>query len=295
MSFKEAITTCFNKYVTFSGRARRSEYWYFMLFIFLVQSVLGVLAESSDFVTTIASLFSLAVFLPNIAVTFRRLHDVGKSGWWILASFVPFLNIYLLVLLAKDSVFGANQYGQNPKGIGESDAPYAQDVQPEQPSGGWYNAQSAQPDEPKPAPVSLNKPAAEPQPQNVPAAQPKPAQAAAPAVAAVPAAAAAPAAPAAKPEQNQYQSPFKKPEADKKSEAEEAAEEAMNKIKNEEPDIIIQTVQNMHNRKDQQDVDMHAAPASYDIGDVLKDGKCRSCGAEINPGDKFCTNCGAKQ
>lgn len=86
-SFGEAISVCFNKYATFSGRASRSEYWYFFLFCFLLglatsivdNVILGVGAELSP----INSLTALALFLPSLAVTVRRLHDRNRSGWWI--------------------------------------------------------------------------------------------------------------------------------------------------------------------------------------------------------------------
>ena len=84
MGFKEAIIKVFNNYANFSGRARRSEYWYFFLFTGLVTGVLGALGGNPEngrnIFTVLSSLFSLAVFIPNLAVIWRRLHDIGKSG-----------------------------------------------------------------------------------------------------------------------------------------------------------------------------------------------------------------------
>ena len=87
MGFMDAVKKCFQNYVNFSGRARRAEYWYFMLFNFLISfglSILGTLAGQDSFLGTvfngIASLYSLAVFIPGLAVAWRRLHDIGKSS-----------------------------------------------------------------------------------------------------------------------------------------------------------------------------------------------------------------------
>ena len=126
MTIKEAVTSVFQKYATFSGRARRSEYWYFTLFNSLVSSLLTVLGRnifgdgsSTNIFTILASLYSLAVFLPALAVTWRRLHDVGKSGanyFWV---FLPVVGwIMLVVWLCRDSQPGDNQYGPNPKYAG---------------------------------------------------------------------------------------------------------------------------------------------------------------------------------
>ena len=113
MSFTTAIKTCFQKYVDFSGRARRSEYWYFSLFTTLLSMVAGILFGAESIFVSLAS---LAVFLPGLAVTCRRLHDIGKSGWWMLIAFVPLVGIILLLVWeCKDSAPGTNAYGANPK------------------------------------------------------------------------------------------------------------------------------------------------------------------------------------
>jgi len=115
MNMIEAIKSVFSQYVGFKGRARRSEYWYFFLFNFIVALVLGIIGQVIGN-TILSTLWSLAVILPGIAVGIRRLHDIGKSGWWLLISFVPVVGtILLIVWCCKDSDPGENQYGANPK------------------------------------------------------------------------------------------------------------------------------------------------------------------------------------
>ena len=108
------------KYVVFRGRARRREYWMFTLFSVIITVVLAVLeriAGPFHESRVLATLYSLAVFLPTLAVAVRRLHDTGRSGWWLLIGFVPFIGwIILSVFLVLDSQPGENQYGANPKG-----------------------------------------------------------------------------------------------------------------------------------------------------------------------------------
>ena len=103
MDFGEAIKVCFNKFANFEGRARRSEYWWFILFVNLVSLVTCGIA-------------SIVFLVPVIAVTARRLHDIGRSGWWQLISFVPLAGaILLLIWTVQDSDPGTNEYGPNPK------------------------------------------------------------------------------------------------------------------------------------------------------------------------------------
>lgn len=86
MSFAEAVRTCFAKYVTFSGRAARPEYWWFLLAVILASLVAGVLDGAMGFDTEgpVSALVSLGTFLPLLAAAWRRLHDTGRSGWWAL-------------------------------------------------------------------------------------------------------------------------------------------------------------------------------------------------------------------
>jgi len=109
------------KYAVFSGRARRNEYWMFVLFNLIIGIVLGVIegivgiAPQSD-QSVLAGIYSLAVLIPSIAVFVRRLHDTNHSGWWFFIAFVPLIGaIVLLVFMVRDSDQGDNQYGANPK------------------------------------------------------------------------------------------------------------------------------------------------------------------------------------
>lgn len=111
----------FKKYADFRTRARRSEYWYFALFnalfillLSLLDTVLGF--GNNDTLGVFAALYSIAVVIPGFAVFVRRLHDIGKSGWWILIGLVPFVGAILLFLFTiRDGQPGVNQYGPNPK------------------------------------------------------------------------------------------------------------------------------------------------------------------------------------
>lgn len=116
MQFVDAIEHVFSNYANFSGRARRSEYWYYTLFYWIVLLALGVLAFL-PFAGLLVPVFLLATAVPSVAVCWRRLHDVGRSGLWWLISFVPLAGFLLLVIwLTGDSQPGGNQYGPNPKG-----------------------------------------------------------------------------------------------------------------------------------------------------------------------------------
>lgn len=114
--------TAMKKYVDFSGRARRTEHWMFALFNFIFAIVaivfdmlLGTASEEAGF-GLFYGLFCLAILLPTWSVTVRRLHDIGKSGWWIFISLIPFIGgIWLLILTLTDSQPGTNEYGANPK------------------------------------------------------------------------------------------------------------------------------------------------------------------------------------
>ena len=121
MSFTEAIKHVFNNYANFSGRARRSEYWWFVLLNSLVSTALSRLAQMGDgstLFTALASLWSLALLIPGLAVTWRRLHDIGKKGtnwFWI---FVPVVGwIILIVWFCKEGVPCDNEFGPDPKAV----------------------------------------------------------------------------------------------------------------------------------------------------------------------------------
>ena len=111
-----------NQFADFNGRARRKEYWMFALFnvLFTVAAlILDKLMQTGfngSYIGWIYILYSLAIFIPSLAVTVRRLHDVGKSGWMYLIILIPIIGaIWLLVLLATDGQPGTNSWGPNPK------------------------------------------------------------------------------------------------------------------------------------------------------------------------------------
>lgn len=141
MSFSEAIRTCFRKYVDFNGRARRSEFWYWVLFTVLVGMVAGIIDSALDLQPRLdtgevdvtasgpfANISSLVLFLPGLAVSIRRLHDRGRSGWWVLLHLIPVIGTLILLFgfFIKDSEPGDNAYGPNPKGVGGGYPPYGQ-------------------------------------------------------------------------------------------------------------------------------------------------------------------------
>ncbi|GIR39183.1 MAG: aminopeptidase [Rhodobacterales bacterium] len=136
MNFIQSISTCMRKYVNFSGRATRSEFWWFYLFTVLVNLV--ATSQASSFVPTLldgqdmtenessyflnnffflylSTITSLILLLPSLAVAVRRLHDVGRSGWWILIAFTVIGIIPLLIWYVTDTKDEENIYGPNPK------------------------------------------------------------------------------------------------------------------------------------------------------------------------------------
>jgi uncharacterized membrane protein YhaH (DUF805 family) len=109
MNFVDAVKTCFTKYVGFEGRATRSEYWWWVLFIVAVSIVMAVLNLGM-----IGNLFSLTTLLPSIAVGTRRLHDIGKSGWWQLIALIPLIGWLVLIYWAVQPSEGDNAFGPVP-------------------------------------------------------------------------------------------------------------------------------------------------------------------------------------
>lgn len=130
MSFKEAISICLEqKYSTISGRASRAEYWWFTLFMYLVYIVIytllavmmiylylgsGAQMFAALLVIGLMGIISILLIVPSICVTVRRLHDIGRSGWWILLSFVPIVRFVILVFTLMPSQPTANEYDENP-------------------------------------------------------------------------------------------------------------------------------------------------------------------------------------
>ena len=114
MSFPEAIESGFSRYVDFSGRSSRSEYWWWVLFVFM-GGILTILLGDLIGAASLFWLFQLAVFLPELAVAVRRLHDKDKSGWWILILFIPIIGaIVFLIWMVGRGDPNENRYGPNP-------------------------------------------------------------------------------------------------------------------------------------------------------------------------------------
>jgi uncharacterized membrane protein YhaH (DUF805 family) len=106
------------KYTVFEGRARRKEYWMFFLCNIVVVAVIWLIGGFALHTPLLNILYSLAVLLPQIAVSIRRLHDTDHSGWWLLVGLIPLIGtISLLVFFVTDSSPGQNRFGPNPKGV----------------------------------------------------------------------------------------------------------------------------------------------------------------------------------
>ena len=110
------------KYAQFSGRARRKEYWYFVLFNMIFSFVLAMIDNQTGTLNPesglglLSGIYSLAVLIPSIAVAFRRLHDTGRSAWWLLIGLIPLIGwIVIIVFFVQDSQEGENEYGVSPK------------------------------------------------------------------------------------------------------------------------------------------------------------------------------------
>jgi uncharacterized membrane protein YhaH (DUF805 family) len=120
MGFTDAIKTGFQKYIGFSGRAARSEYWYWVLFILLLQIVawlidMTLFGFNTTGVNPIGSLLSLATLLPGLAVSVRRLHDIDRAGWWIFLVLIPLIGAIVLIYWAcLRGTVGANRFGPDP-------------------------------------------------------------------------------------------------------------------------------------------------------------------------------------
>jgi len=112
VSFTDAITDGFRKYVVFSGRSSKAAYWWWFLFALIVYVVAYIISAAIGSLI-IYYLAALALLLPGLAVGVRRLHDTGKTGWWILIAIIPFGFIVLIVFYLQDSE-GPNKYGPGP-------------------------------------------------------------------------------------------------------------------------------------------------------------------------------------
>lgn len=109
MDFFEAIKSGFTRYATFSGRASRSEYWWWALFVLLASIGTSMISD------TVSGLFALGTLLPFLAVASRRLHDMGRSGWWQLVGFIPLLGWIVMIYWTVQPSEGPNAYGSGPE------------------------------------------------------------------------------------------------------------------------------------------------------------------------------------
>ena len=125
MSFAVAIRSVFSQYVGFTGRARRSEFWYWTLF----QIILGIIASILDRAAfdrnngAFSAVVGLALLLPSLAVAVRRLHDSGRTGWWLLIGLIPVIGTIVLIIFYVQDSQGDNKYGPSPKGVSAGGAP----------------------------------------------------------------------------------------------------------------------------------------------------------------------------
>lgn len=104
------------QYADFNGRARRQEYWMFVVFNIIFSIVAGALDAAFGSWGAISGLYGLVVLIPGLAVSVRRLHDIGKSGWMLLVVLIPVIGtIWLIILFATEGTTESNEYGANPK------------------------------------------------------------------------------------------------------------------------------------------------------------------------------------
>jgi len=130
MTFTQAISSCYSNYATFSGRASRSEYWFFVLFHMLLVTV-GVVLIPIGIGLVILIIGGLVNFLPSLSVLVRRLHDTDRSGWWYWICLIPLVGIVLLLIwLCTRGSWGDNRYGFDPLAGEGPPPPYAAGPRP---------------------------------------------------------------------------------------------------------------------------------------------------------------------
>jgi uncharacterized membrane protein YhaH (DUF805 family) len=112
----EYFIGAYKKYADFTGRARRKEFWMFVLFYVIVYIVLCVV-DSIIGMQILSSLFALGSLIPSFAIGARRLHDTGRSGWWQLLNLIPLIGFIILIVFWAQDSHGDNEYGPNPKGV----------------------------------------------------------------------------------------------------------------------------------------------------------------------------------
>jgi uncharacterized membrane protein YhaH (DUF805 family) len=127
MSFTDAIRSVFSQYVGFTGRARRSEFWYWTL----LQIIVGIVASILDRAVfdrnnaAFSVIVGLGLLLPSLAVAVRRLHDSGRTGWWLLIGLIPVIGTIILIVFYVQDSQGDNKYGPSPKTVSAAGPPPA--------------------------------------------------------------------------------------------------------------------------------------------------------------------------
>jgi uncharacterized membrane protein YhaH (DUF805 family) len=116
VSFADAVKSVFGQYTNFSGRARRSEYWYFLLFVVLIEVVAFIATAAVAIIGILIFIAMLGLIVPALAVAVRRMHDTGRSGWFLLCSLIPFVGgLVVLYFAIQPSQPAPNQYGPIPQ------------------------------------------------------------------------------------------------------------------------------------------------------------------------------------
>ncbi|WP_133407643.1 DUF805 domain-containing protein [Parashewanella tropica] len=110
----EHFIGCLKKYADFTGRARRQEFWMFVL-VYVILSIVVSVVDMLLGTWVLGTIFSLALLIPSLAVTARRLHDTGRTGWWQLLMFIPLIGWIILIIFEVQDSHDDNQYGPNPK------------------------------------------------------------------------------------------------------------------------------------------------------------------------------------
>lgn len=112
MNFIESIKTCYKKFFDFSGRASKSEFWWFQLYAIIIYALMFVFQGD---LAILFSIITIANAIPNWAASVRRLHDTDKSGWFVLISIIPILGLIIFFLLMGEGSKGKNRFGPKPK------------------------------------------------------------------------------------------------------------------------------------------------------------------------------------
>ncbi len=117
VGFIDAIKLAFKNYINFNGRSRRSELWWFFLFNIIIQIIISILANLiTKYLIYLSYIYVLIAFLPSLGLGVRRLHDIGKSGWYIFIAFIPLVGAFILLYFyCLDSENQSNEYGESPK------------------------------------------------------------------------------------------------------------------------------------------------------------------------------------